>query len=394
MIRMIINGDNNDVNNVKLTGVRCISGCAPPPPTNLPVEDRVRFWSVLADWDGRLELPKDGDEVVIPSHWNMMYDIVEADTPKLESLEINGRLSFMPGADRILKAYNLWVRSGELNIGESGNPFPNQATIELQGDNTEEYFAFTRAIEAGNKNLVITGNVNMHGLPRDLRSRMLMSSFRGDDFIVVSKDLDWVAGEKVVIAPTNMRTMDTDICTIKSYQPGSGVLECEEMLMGFHFGADESTEAKYGVDMRAEVALLSRNVKITASQGDMNHILQEPWQCRILVSDFFESNAEMTLRVGSLIMDNVQVDKCGQKFTWKSAIKFENALQGSSSITNSAIHEGKSPGVIITKSMNIEMSNNVIAEFAEHGVWVQNSRYITLDNNWLFNVIEEQDKEP
>ena len=44
--------------------------------------------------------------------------------------------------------------------------------------------------------------------------------------------------------------------------------------------------------------------------------------------------------------------------------------------------------------MNVEMSNNIVTRFAEHGVWVQNSKYITLDNNWLFHVIEEQDTEP
>ena len=99
--------------------------------------------------------------------------------------------------------------------------------------------------------------------------------------------------------------MDTDVCTIKTYTPGSGVVECEETLMGFHYGASESNVPKYGVDMRAEVALLTRNIVITASQGDMSHILQEPWQCRILVSDFFESDADMTHRTGSLIMDNV-----------------------------------------------------------------------------------------
>ena len=78
-----------------------------------------------------------------------------------------------------MKAYNLWVRAGELNIGSIDDPFPNKATIELQGDNTEDYWAFTRAIEAGNKNLVITGTVNMYGMQRDQRTRLIRSVFRG-----------------------------------------------------------------------------------------------------------------------------------------------------------------------------------------------------------------------
>ena len=64
----------------------------------------------------------------------------------------------------MLKTHNLWVRAGYLQIGNETNPFPNKATIELQGDNTENFFAFTPSIEAGNKNLVITSQVSMVGL--------------------------------------------------------------------------------------------------------------------------------------------------------------------------------------------------------------------------------------
>ena len=59
----------------------------------------------------------------------MLYDLEVDQAPKLNSLEINGKLTFEPGQDRLLKAYNLWVRAGELNIGAAGSPFPNKATI-------------------------------------------------------------------------------------------------------------------------------------------------------------------------------------------------------------------------------------------------------------------------
>ena len=125
----------------------------------------------------------------------MLYDIPASEAPVLQKLEINGRLTFEAGEDRLMKAYNLWVRAGELNIGSIDDPFPNKATIELQGDNTEDYWAFTRSIEAGNKNLVITGTVNMYGLQRDQRTRLIRSVFRGQTTIVVAPGLDWQEGE-------------------------------------------------------------------------------------------------------------------------------------------------------------------------------------------------------
>ena len=95
---------------------------------------------------------------------------------------------------------------------------------------------------------------------------------------------------------------------ILSYDPFTGVLKLNKTLDFFHFGAFTSTFADYGVDMRGEVALLNRDIKITRSTDDMKTYEPRPWGCRILVADFFESN--LTYRKGSLNMDNVEVDKC------------------------------------------------------------------------------------
>ena len=235
----------------------------------------------------------------------------------------------------------------------------------------------------------------MYGLDRDARSRLRTTVYRGMTSFAVDAGLDWQVGEQVVLAPTNMRTLDTDICTIRSYNFGTGELTCEEALQGFHFGADSSTEDVYEVDMRGEVALLARNIEITGSQHDISHTAREPWGCRVLVSDFFENNIAMTLRAGALMMDNVSVYKCSQKFTWKSAIKFENAIMGQgSTVSNSVIHQGQGPGIIIAKSAMITLKDNTVADFAEHGIWVQNSNQVTIDGNWVFKVIENMGKEP
>jgi hypothetical protein len=67
--------------------------------------------------------------------------------------------------------------------------------------------------------------------------------------------------------------MDLDHCVIAEYVPRSGRLTCEEPLKGFHYGAGASTFEKYGVDMRAEVALLERNIEINASTDDIGYVL-------------------------------------------------------------------------------------------------------------------------
>jgi len=126
---LMINGDDEDVRAVNLTGIRCFDNdcgaTTSPDHDEVADESEFRLWSNLADWDGRTALPADDDEIIIPAHWKMYYDIEVDDSPRLKSLEINGDLIFLEGSDRILKTYNLWVRSGYLQVGNETHPFPD-----------------------------------------------------------------------------------------------------------------------------------------------------------------------------------------------------------------------------------------------------------------------------
>ena len=109
-----------------------------------------------------------GDDVVIEAEWDMVFDIAE--TPDLNSLQINGILTFEnDGTDRKIKTNSLWVRAGTLNIGTEVAPFTAKANIHLLGDNSATEFDSITGIEEGNKNLVITGTANLFGKVRDER---------------------------------------------------------------------------------------------------------------------------------------------------------------------------------------------------------------------------------
>lgn len=348
-------------------------------------------WTDPAAWKfDPPRIPMENDTVVIDMDMNIMFDVALGDCPKLKGLEINGKLTFVDGADRELQSVFVWVRAGELHIGTAETPFQSNAAITLLGDNTQYYWSFSTAVEAGNKNFVVTNNAFIYGTARSQRSRLLQTADVGTKKIWVESNLDWQVGENIGIAATNMRTMDFDYCKIQSYNFGTGEIECEETLDGYHFGAGLSTFADYEVDMRAEVMLLERNVKIRASTDDIGPILKEMWGCRILVSDFFEPNLEY--RTGSLIMDNVQVFNCSQKQTYKPAIKFEGAFRGASKVSNSVFSTGKGMGAIIENSVNIELKDNIFADFIQQGIWVQRSDSITLDGNWVHHIRPDVDE--
>ena len=70
----------------------------------------------------------------------------------------------------------------------------------------------------------------MYGMPRDQRSRLQMTSYAGQRELYVEPGLDWQVGEMLVVAPTNMRTMDTDTCVIASANPAIGEIVCQDPL--------------------------------------------------------------------------------------------------------------------------------------------------------------------
>jgi len=60
--------------------------------------------------------------VIIPPGQNFIFDLEES--PIYNYVEINGRVTFMPQMPKLhLRAKYIFVRAGELNIGNKTNPF-------------------------------------------------------------------------------------------------------------------------------------------------------------------------------------------------------------------------------------------------------------------------------
>jgi len=99
---------------------------------------------------------------------------------------------------------------------------------------------------------------------------------------LVSSDLDWEEGDEIYLAPTAMQHDHSEYRKIVSYK--NGVVTLDKDLDHYHWGDSVSTARSYrGVDMRGEVILLSRNIKI---QGDDT----DGWGGQVLATDLFESN--------------------------------------------------------------------------------------------------------
>lgn len=107
-------------------------GC--PEPTvgsGVVLDGTLRVWSNPDIWaelenaadvlDSATGLPKTGANLTIPGSWDLVLDM---DTPVLEHLELQGRLSFDPEQDVVLNTHTMVIFGGTLAAGTATEPHP------------------------------------------------------------------------------------------------------------------------------------------------------------------------------------------------------------------------------------------------------------------------------
>jgi hypothetical protein len=112
------------VDEIQMNSVRCIGPCNEDIVEVEEVEPEFRYWSNTTSWPNG-ELPKAGEDVDIISGWKMILDIEE--TPIFKQIRVNGILIFSDLSDIHLHAKQIYVRAGELHIGNETHPFEHNA---------------------------------------------------------------------------------------------------------------------------------------------------------------------------------------------------------------------------------------------------------------------------
>jgi hypothetical protein len=144
-----------------------------------------------------------------------------------------------------LHAEQIFVFGGKLTIGTSLTPYTRKAQIILYGDYDSSFITMPGAVEAGNKMIANVGQIKMFGKVRSRMSRLLASAQKGSSTITVEPNLDWVAGDKLGLAPTATQYTHYEIATIQSYDIATGIVTLASSLKFYHFGAAISTAANY-----------------------------------------------------------------------------------------------------------------------------------------------------
>ncbi len=223
----------------------------PPPPP--PVTSAVPRWSDAATW-APLATPSVGQDVTIPEGMTVRLDVTP---PPLHRVTVLGTLEVAPDMDLALVAQEVHVR-GTLRIGSAEAPYLRRFTLTLTG--TDDGNRTT----VGTKVLAIFpgGTLDLHGEPRQGWTRLGATAPPGAQTLTLSETVPWRSGDRIVVASTDFDPAEAEEALIVSAS-GRGIV-LDRTLKHEHWGTIQQI-AGTGVDQRAEVALLTRNITI---QGD------------------------------------------------------------------------------------------------------------------------------
>jgi cell surface hyaluronidase len=347
-------------------GFSACSG-ATPPINNVALVK----WSEASSWASG-KVPVAGEAVEIPKGKNMLLDV---SAKNLGDITINGSLRFAE-QDLELSATSIMVH-GTLEIGSSDMPFQHQAVITLNGSDQT-----LNPMNMGTKLIgVMGGQLELHGASRGIPWTKLSATAAKDaTAITLEGNPGWRVGDKIAIASTDFDPAQAEESIITNVSGNTMTLA--KPLAYMHYGVQE-TIAGTTLDERAEVALLSRNIRV---QGDDASSL----------SGF--GGHIMDMGSGAMHVENVELFRMGQKQkSGRYPIHWHmmgNNATGSY-LKNSSIHNTFNRCVTIHGSNNVLLENNAAFDAIGHCYFLEDGAEtgLVLDHNLGFLTKRPKDGE-
>ena len=165
----------------------------------------------------------------------------------------------------------IMVRNGVFEAGTEQEPYSSKLTITLHGEKYDPTIPIY-----GNKVLGIRySTLDLHGQNRsDSWTHLEYTASSGDSQITLIKEVDWVVGDKIMITSTSFDRNEAEERTIAALfnMNGKTMIFLDAAIDFDHYAAIDSYGASDSIEIRAEVALMSRNVIF---QGDSDSLANE-----------------------------------------------------------------------------------------------------------------------
>ncbi|WP_305096239.1 G8 domain-containing protein [Croceibacterium aestuarii] len=313
-------------------------------------------WSDPAAWpEGKV--PSAGDAVTIARDRDVVLDV---SPPALRSLTIDGRLSFADDRDIGLETEWIYVRGGELQIGSEARPYTHNATITLT-DNVQDEDVNTM----GDRGIMLMrGTLNLHGDREHTWTKLARTAQAGSTDIEVLDASGWRKGDEIVLASTDFNPRQAERRTVAAIR--GNALTLDRPLQYMHFG-----EITYGVDERGEVGLLTRNIKIQASDDAER--------------SYFGGHI-MAMAGARMYLSGVELSRMGQHLHLaRYPVHWHIIGEGAGQyVQNSSIHDTYSRCVTVHGTNDVRVENNVTFNTVGHCFFLEDA--VETGNQFIHNL--------
>src|SRR5215472_4363413 len=316
---------------------------------------REKRWSDAATWPDK-KVPGKDAVVTIEKDMDVVLDV---SPPPLHGLTINGKLSFADNKD--LELTTEWIMvHGELEIGTEARPHTRNATITLTNNVPGE------DIESmGDRGIMLMGGtLSLHGTEKNSWTKLAKTAAAGSNTIEVLNPGDWKKGEQIVVASTDFDPHQAERGTISSVS--GKVITLDQKLQYMHYG-----EVTFGVDERGEVGMLTRNIRIQASED---------------AEKSFSGGHVMAMAGSTMQVSGVEFYRMGQHENlarYPIHWRLVGDTQGQY-IENSAIHDTYSRCETVHGTNNVRVENNVAYNNVGHCYFLEDG--VEHGNQYLNNL--------
>jgi cell migration-inducing and hyaluronan-binding protein len=317
---------------------------------------RTVKWSDASAWSSG-KVPAAGEKVTIPRGTEVMLDV---SPPALRSITVQGKLTFADERDVDLVTDWIYVPGGEVQIGTEASPFQHNATITL----TDEVKGEDVNTMGDRGIMLMGGKLNLHGDRDHTWTKLAKTAERGSAQIEVLDASGWRTGDEIVLASTDFNPRQAERRTIAAIS--GNTLTLDRPLQYMHFG-----EITFGVDERGEVGLLTRNIRIQASED--------------AEQSYFGGHI-MAMAGSQMYVSGVELSRMGQHLTLaRYPIHWHLGGEGVGQyIRNAAIHDTYSRCVTVHGTNNLSIENNVTYNTVGHCFFVEDG--IETGNQFVRNL--------
>ena len=314
------------------------------------------LWSDPATWPGN-KVPAAGEQVTIASGKDVILDV---STPALGGITISGKLTFADDAD--LELSTEWIMlHGELQIGTEAKPHTHKATITLTNNVPDE-----QMMGMGDRGIMLSGGtLNLHGDRSNSWTKLADTAEAGSTSIEVLNAAQWKAGDEIVLASTDFDPRQAERRTIAAISGNSITLD--KPLEYMHFG-----EITFEVDERGEVGMLTRNIKVQASED---------------AAQTFLGGHIMAMVTSKMYVEGVELNRMGQNLEL-ARYPIHWHLVGDTGkgqyVRNAAIHDTFNRCVTVHGTNFLRVENNVTYNTVGHCFFMEDG--IEHHNEFVHNL--------